>query len=505
MLESTVKRILNAKVYDVAEVTPLDYAHILSSRLNNHVWFKREDLQTTFSFKLRGAYNRISQLTEEQRTRGVIAASAGNHAQGVAMASAKLGIKSTIVMPRTTPSIKVDSVRRLGGKVVLHGDAYDEAAVHAEKLTKEKGLTFVHPFDDDLVIAGQGTIGKELLEQSGGKLDAVFVPVGGGGLIAGITAYIKYLRPDIKIIGVEPEDTPTLHAAMAAGKRVTLKSVGIFADGVAVKQIGKRPFELVKGLVDEVVLVNVDQICAAISDMFDDTRSIPEPAGALAIAGAKAYVARTGVTGQNFAVITSGANMNFHRLRHVSERAEIGEGREALLAVTIPETPGSFRAFCKKLGRRSVTEFNYRYADSSQAVIFVGVSLSGGSEERKELITSLEGAGLGVTDLTDNEVAKLHSRYTVGGRTGDTELSEQMFRFEFPERPGALGQFLDALGKRWNITLFHYRNHGAAYGRVLVAFEGTAADKKAILESLKPLGYTVVDESLNPVYELFLK
>jgi threonine dehydratase len=505
MLESTVKRILNAKVYDVAKVTPLDYATILSSRLNNQVWFKREDLQTTFSFKLRGAYNRISQLTEEQRARGVIAASAGNHAQGVAMASAKLGIKSTIVMPRTTPSIKVDSVRRLGGKVVLHGDAYDEAAVHAEKLTKERGLTFVHPFDDDLVIAGQGTIGKELLEQSGGKLDAVFVPVGGGGLISGITAYIKYLRPDIKIIGVEPEESPTLHAAIAAGKRVTLKSVGIFADGVAVKQIGKRPFEIVKDLVDEVVLVNVDQICAAISDMFDETRSISEPAGALAIAGVKAYVERTGVTGQNFAVITSGANMNFHRLRHVSERAEIGEGREALLAVTIPETPGSFREFCKKLGRRSVTEFNYRYADSSQAVVFVGVSLSGGSEERKELIASLEGAGLGVTDLTDNEVAKLHSRYTVGGRTGETALPEQMFRFEFPERPGALGEFLDALGKRWNITLFHYRNHGAAYGRVLVAFEGKPADKKAILESLKPLGYTVVDESLNPVYELFLK
>lgn len=505
MLESTVKRILNAKVYDVAEVTPLDYGRNLSSRINNHVWIKREDLQTTFSFKLRGSYNHIAQLSEEQCAAGVIAASAGNHAQGVAMASTKLGIKSTIVMPRTTPSIKVDSVKRLGGKVVLHGDAYDEAAAHAQKLVDEQGLTFVHPFDDDLVIAGQGTIGKEILEQSGGKLDAVFVPVGGGGLIAGVAAYIKYLRPDIKVIGVEPEDTPTLYAAMQAGRRVTLKSVGIFADGVAVKQIGKKPFQLAKDLVDEVVLVNVDQICAAISDMFDDTRSIPEPAGALAIAGAKEYAARSGVTGQNFAVISSGANMNFHRLRHVSERAEIGEGREALLAVTIPEVSGSFRAFCKKLGRRSVTEFNYRYSDSNQAVIFVGVSLSGGAPERQELIASLEEAGLGVTDLTDNEVAKLHSRYTVGGRCSTTKLSEQMFRFEFPERPGALGQFLDALGKRWNITLFHYRNHGAAYGRVLVAFEGTASDKKAILESLKPLGYTVIDESNNAVYDLFLK
>lgn len=505
MLESTVKRILNAKVYDVADVTPLDYGRILSSRLDNHVWIKREDLQTTFSFKLRGSYNRIAQLSEEQRAKGVIAASAGNHAQGVAMASSKLGIKSTIVMPRTTPSIKVDSVKRLGGKVVLHGDAYDEAAAHAEKLVAEKDLTFVHPFDDDLVIAGQGTIGKEILEQSGGKLDAVFVPVGGGGLIAGVAAYIKYLRPDIKIIGVEPEDTPTLKSALEAGRRVTLKSVGIFADGVAVKQIGKKPFELAKNLVDDVVLVNVDQICAAISDMFDDTRSIPEPAGALAIAGVKEYVAQTGVSGKNFAVISSGANMNFHRLRHVSERAEIGEGREALLAVTIPEKPGSFRAFCKKLGRRSVTEFNYRYADAEQAVIFVGVALSGGQDERHELISSLESAGLGVTDLTDNEVAKLHSRYTVGGRSGSAELSEQMFRFEFPERPGALGEFLSALGTQWNITLFHYRNHGAAYGRVLVAFEGSASDKKAILESLKPLGYTVVDESSNPVYELFLK
>lgn len=502
-LDSVVKKILDARVYDVAVRTPLDLAPVLSARLNNQVWLKREDLQPVFSFKLRGAYNRMAQLTDEQRSKGVVCASAGNHAQGVALSAKHMGIKATIVMPRTTPDIKVKSVRALGAKVVLHGDAYDDASAHAHDLVTKTGGSYIHPYDDEHVIAGQGTIAREILEQMQGPVDAVFVPVGGGGLIAGVAAYVKYLRPDVKVIGVESEESPTLHAAMAAGKRVTLKQVGIFADGVAVKQIGKRTFDIAKQCVDEVVLVSVDQICAAIADVFDDTRSIAEPAGALAVAGLKKYVQAHAVEGQNLVAIDSGANINFHRLRHVSERAELGEAREALFAVAIPEQPGSFKKFCAALGKRGITEFNYRYADKDQAQIFVGLSLSD-AVERAELLQKLADAGYGVVDMTDNEMAKLHVRYMVGGAGSEGGDEELLFRFEFPERPGALMEFLKGIGARWNISLFHYRNHGAAYGRVLVGMQVPKGERKALRESLSAVGYPVVEETDNPAAQLFL-
>lgn len=505
-LDSVVKKILDARVYDVATRTPLDFAPNLSRRLRNQVWLKREDLQPVFSFKLRGAYNRMAQLSEAEKKKGVVCASAGNHAQGVAMSAQYLGLKATIVMPRTTPEIKVQNVRNLGAKVLLHGDAYDDASTYALKLVKEQGATYIHPYDDEHVIAGQGTIAREILEQLKGPLDAVFIPVGGGGLIAGMAAYIKYLRPDVKVIGVEPEDAPTLHAAMAAKRRVSLKSVGLFADGVAVKKIGEKTFKLAREYVDEVVLVSVDQICAAISDVFDDTRSIAEPAGALSVAGLKKYVQEKGAEGQHFVAIESGANINFHRLRHVSERAELGEAREALFAVGIPEQPGSFKRFCSLLGKRSITEFNYRYADREMAQIFVGLSL-GEPSERGELFAKLEAAGYSVVDMTDNEMAKLHVRYMVGGMSPSTSkagVDERLFRFEFPERPGALMEFLKAIGSQWNISMFHYRNHGAAYGRVLTGLEVPAAEAKALRESLNQVGYPVVEETDNPAAKLFL-
>jgi len=502
-MQNYVDAILQARVYDVAEKTPLDSAPNLSARLHNTVLLKREDEQPVFSFKLRGAYNKMSQLSAAARERGVICASAGNHAQGVALAARHLGIKATIVMPRTTPAIKVNAVKQRGGKVVLHGDMYDDASEHAHKMAERDALTYVHPYDDPAVIAGQGTVAKEILDDHPAPIHAIFVPVGGGGLVAGVAAYVKQVRPEIKIIGVEPEDAPTLHTALAQNRRVTLKQVGLFADGVAVRQIGKETFKIAKALVDEVVLVSVDEICAAIRDNFEDTRAVVEPAGALAVAGIKKYVAEHGIAGETLIAINSGANINFNRLRHVAERAELGEQGEALLAVTIPERPGSFRDFCSVLGKRGITEFNYRLAASEQAQIFVGVALTEGMAEKAALIATLQAAGYPVLDLTDNEMAKLHLRYMVGGRAPEA-TDELLYRFEFPERPGALMQFLRKVGQRWNISLFHYRNHGAAYGRVLCGLQVPRAEHATLRESFEKLGYRYVDESKNPAYSLFL-
>ena len=495
--------ILNARVYEIARETPLEPARRLSQRLDNQVWIKREDLQPVFSFKIRGAYNKIANLSEADCKRGVIAASAGNHAQGVAIGAQHRGIKALIVMPRTTPQIKVAAVRSYGARIVLHGDSYDDAYAHAQQLAAEKGLVFIHPFDDPEVIAGQGTVAMELLRQHTGHPHAIFVPVGGGGLIAGMAAYVKALRPEIRIIGVEPEDAPTMHAALAAKRRVVLKQVGIFVDGVAVRQVGKENFRLARRFVDEVILVSTDEICAAIKDIFDDTRSIAEPAGALAVAGMKKYIAREGLSGQELIAINSGANMNFDRLRHVAERAELGERREALLAVTIPERPGSFRQFCKALGQRSITEFNYRYADASRAHVYAGVELTEGDDERLALLEQLKQDGYPVIDMTDNEVAKLHIRHMVGGRAPALD-NEILYRFEFPERPGALLRFLTAIGERWNISLFHYRNHGADYGRVLVGVQVPTKGRRAFREFLDSTGYPYSEETDNPVYDLFL-
>ena len=497
-----VEEILRARVYDVAVESPLEVARRLSERLGNQVMLKREDAQQVFSFKLRGAYNKIYGLSDEAKARGVVAASAGNHAQGVALAGRELGVKATIVMPTTTPGIKVDTVRRLGGKAVLFGDSYDEANEHALQLAEERGLSFIHPFDDPKVIAGQGTVGMEILRQHADPIEAVFVPVGGGGLIAGIAAYIKQIRPEIKIIGVEPKDAPTLHDALAAGRRVRLKSVGLFADGVAVRQIGKETFAVARDFVDEVVLVNTDQICAAIKDIYDDTRSVAEPAGALAVAGIKQYLADNPMDSKTLVAILSGANINFDRLRHVAERAEVGEQREALLAVEIPEKPGAFLRFCRLLGKRSITEFNYRYADDMSAQVFCGVELRGGGQERQELIEHLRSKGYSIVDMTDNETAKLHVRYMVGGHAANA-VDERLYRFEFPERPGALLDFLSGLSRGWNISLFHYRNHGSAYGRVLVGIQLAAKAHREFDEFMKDLGYTYVEETDNPAYRLF--
>ncbi len=509
MLNAYIKRILQAQVYDVALETPVEPARSLSRRLDNQVLLKREDLQPVFSFKLRGAYNKIVNLSDEQKERGVITASAGNHAQGVALAASGLGINAVIVMPKTTPEIKVASVRAHGGNVVLHGDIFDEAYAHAKQLEDLKGYTFVHPYDDPDVIAGQGTIGMEILRQHTGPLEAIFIPVGGGGLIAGVSCYIKYLRPDIKIVGVEPKDSACLHAALQADERVVLDQVGLFADGVAVKQIGEETFRLAREYVDEVITVTTDEICAAVKDVFDDTRSICEPAGALSIAGLKKYVEREQTQGQTLMAIASGANVNFDRLRHIAERAELGERREAIFAVTIPEQPGSFLQFCDTLGKRSITEFNYRFAASDAAHVFVGIQTSGGVGETAEVTEKLREKGYGVTNLTDNEMAKLHIRHMVGGR-GQTEdgkgvPNEVLFRFEFPERPGALLQFLIKLGAKWNISLFHYRNHGAAYGRVLVGLQVPEQEHDVLIRYFNELGYRYWDECDNPAYGLFLQ
>jgi threonine dehydratase len=497
-----IEKILRARVYDVARETPLDRAPLLSARLENQVLLKREDLQPVFSFKLRGAYNKIVHLSEEERRRGVIAASAGNHAQGVALAAAMLEIPALIVMPKTTPPIKVQAVRARGAKTVLHGDSYDEAYEHAMILCQERGLAFIHPFDDPEVIAGQGTIGMELLRQHSGDIEAIFVPVGGGGLIAGISAYVKYVRPEVKVIGVEPDDAPTLYRALQAGARVKLDQVGIFADGVAVREIGKETFRVARRTVDDVLLVSSDEICAAIKDIFDDTRTVAEPAGALAVAGLKKYVAREGVRNRSLIAIESGANINFDRLRHVAERAEFGERREALFAVQIPERPGSFLRFCRDLGRRSITEFNYRYADQTQAQIFVGVELQHGDQERNELVERLRSKDYPIVDMTENETAKLHIRYMVGGHASGLPY-EALVRFQFPERPGALLDFLTKLGKRWNISLFHYRNHGAAYGRVLMGIQVDPQQLPEFRQLLDDLDYPCWEETENPAYKLF--
>ena len=500
-----VTKILKARVYEVARETPLDLAPKLSARFGSEVWLKREDLQPIFSFKLRGAYNKLASLTGEERARGVIASSAGNHAQGVALAARQLGVRALIVMPETAPRIKVDAVERLGAEVVLAGESYDGAKERAEALVAERGLVFIPPFDDEHVIAGQGTVAMEIVRQHSDPFDVIFVEVGGGGLIAGISAYIKALWPQTRIVGVEPEDTPTLHAALAAGERVVLDHVGIFADGVAVKQIGVEPFRIARECVDEVVLVTTDEICAAIKDIFEDTRSIAEPAGALAVAGLKRYIEREGVDGQRFAAIVSGANVNFDRLRHIAERAELGEHRESLLAVTIPERPGSLLRFCDLIGKRSITEFNYRYAGDADAHIFVGVEIRDSGADKQALLDTLESDGYPVLDLSDNEMAKLHVRYMVGGHA-PRELDEVLYRFDFPDRPGALMHFLTRMGhKPWNISMFHYRNHGAAYGRVLIGLQVPQGERGAFQSFLDEVGYEYREETENPAYRLFLR
>jgi len=501
-LTTLLHDILTSRVYDVARETPLDPAPGLSHRLGNRVLLKREDLQPVFSFKLRGAYNKIAHLSDRERARGIITASAGNHSQGVAFSARKLGLRAVIVMPQTTPRIKVDAVRGMGAEVVLSGDTYGDAKAHCDTLVADTGMTFIHPFDDPLVIAGQGTIGAEILRHSQERLSAVFVPVGGGGLIAGIAGYIKALRPDVKVIGVEPFEADAMYRSLQAGHRVHLDHVGIFADGVAVREVGELTFELARETVDEVVRVSNDEVCAAIKDIFDDTRTIMEPAGALAAAGLKTWVEREGARGQALAAVLSGANMNFDRLRFVAERAELGEAREALIAVTIPERKGAFREFCGAIGRRVVTEFNYRLSGRQQAHIFVGFATQS-RQDADALIAQLRGSGYETVDLTDNEMAKLHVRHMVGGHAPDVQ-HERLCRFEFPERPGALGDFLEALAGRWNISLFHYRNHGSDFGRVLAGLEVEDGDLAAFRSFLDGLGYEYAIESDNPAYRFFL-
>jgi threonine dehydratase len=497
-----IKKILTARVYELAKETPLEHAPVLSRRLGNQVWIKREDESPVFSFKWRGAYNKMAGLTPAALKRGVIASSAGNHAQGVALGAKRLGTKAVIVMPRTTPQIKVDAVRSLGAEAVLHGDNYDAAYTHARRLARAKHLTFVHPYDDPEVIAGQGTIGLEILKQHTGRLDAVFVPVGGGGLISGIAVYVKQLRPEVKIIGVEPEDADAMERSLQLGRRIVLDHVGIFADGVAVRQVGRETFKLCRKFVDEVIVVTNDEICAAIKDVFEDRRSVLEPAGALGFAGLKRYVEREKWRGKRLITIASGANVNFDRLRHVAERAEIGERREAIIAVTIPERPGAFRKFCAAVGDHNITEFNYRYADPKNAHIFVGIQVQGGSEGNS-LIRTLRAKGYPTVDMTDNEMAKLHIRHLVGGRAPNA-VDEIVYRFEFPERPGALLNFLTKMGGAWNISLFHYRNHGADFGRVLVGMQVPPQDKRKFQAFLDNLGYEYTEETRNPAYRLFL-
>lgn len=502
-IDEYVKMIDEASVYDVAKNSPLELAANLSLRLKNRIFMKREDLQAVFSFKLRGAYNKLASLSEAELQAGVICSSAGNHAQGVALAAKRRDARAVIVMPVTTPSIKVDAVRALEGEVVLFGDNYDEAYKRALELAARENLTFIHPFDDPAVIAGQGTIGKELVGQMEDDVAAVFVPIGGGGLISGIAAYIKAKRPDVRIIGVEPEDSAGMRDSLRAGKPVILDHVGIFADGVAVRRVGDETFRLCQELVDEIVTVDTDQTCAAIKDIFEDTRSIVEPAGGLAVAGMKKYVAAKHINNQSFVVINCGANVNFDRLRHIAERAAIGEDQEMLLAVEIAEEPGSFLKFCKSLGRRGITEFNYRYNDAKSAHIFVGVQLRHGAREHAELLGKLTGLGYKVADLSNDEMAKLHIRHMVGG-SGASIQNERLFRFEFPERPGALLDFLKAIGNDWNISLFHYRNHGSDHGRVLAGIQVPDAESAELEAHLKRLGYAHFEESDNPAYRMFL-
>ncbi len=503
MLHKYIEKILRAKVYDVAVETPLDFARSLSVRLQNQVYLKREDLQPVFSFKLRGAYNKIASLTEQERSHGVIAASAGNHAQGVALSAKKLGIKALIVMPKTTPEIKVKAVKAWGAKIVLFGDSYDDACTHAKEIALDKGMTFVHAYDDPEVIAGQGTIGMEILRQNTGKIDVIFVPVGGGGLIAGIAAYVKFVRPEIKVIGVEPDDADSLNHALKQGRRVKIKQVGLFADGVAVKQVGREPFKLAQQFVDQVITVSTDEICAGIKDIFDDTRSVAEPAGALALAGLKKYVEQHQIKDQTLIAIESGANVNFDRLGYVAERTLVGEHKEILLAVSVPEIPGSFLKFCKALGKRNITEFNHRYFDNKMARVFVGISCTGQQADRDALISGLENKGFSVVDMTLNELAKDHVRHMVGGHAPQL-LGEIVYSIQFPERPGALLKFLASLGSRWNISMFHYRNHGAAFGKVLMGVQMPKSDKKEFEHRLEAVGFEYQEETKNPAYKLFV-
>jgi threonine dehydratase len=502
MLCDYLVQILTARVYDVAQETPLEIAPNLSKRLNNQLLLKREDMQSVFSFKLRGAYNKMVNLTPDMLAQGVIAASAGNHAQGVALGAKKLGTKAIIVMPVTTPQVKIDAVKARGGEVVLHGDTYDDAYGYARQLEVEKGMTFIHPFDDPHVIAGQGTIGMEILRQYQKPIHAIFVAIGGGGLISGIAAYVKRLRPEIKIIGVEPVDADAMRQSLQVGHRVRLPQVGLFADGVAVRQVGEETFRLCQQYVDDIILVDTDATCAAIKDVFEDTRSIVEPAGALAIAGAKAYVEREGIEGQTLVAVACGANMNFDRLRFVAERAEYGEQREAIFAVTIPEQAGSLRKFCECIGRRNLTEFSYRIADDKVAHIFVGVQIQNRAD-RVKMVTMFSECGFETIDLTDDELTKLHLRHMVGGHSLLAH-NELLYRFEFPERPGALMKFVGSMSPNWNISMFHYRNHGADYGRIVVGMQVPPMEMEEWQAFLDQLGYQYWDESHNPAYKLFL-
>ncbi|CFP40227.1 threonine ammonia-lyase, biosynthetic [Bordetella pertussis] len=497
-----LKRILTSKVYDVAVESPLERAPLLSQRIANNVLLKREDTQAVFSFKLRGAYNKMANLTPAARSRGVIAASAGNHAQGVALAATRLGCRAVIVMPTTSPQVKVDAVRRLGGEVVLAGDSFTDAYEHAQQLEKREKLTFVHPFDDPDVIAGQGTIGMEILRQHPGEIEAIFVAIGGGGLIAGVAAYIKQLRPEIKIIGVQTEDSDAMVRSVRAGRRVQLSDVGLFSDGTAVKLVGAETFRLARQYVDDFVVVNTDAICAAIKDVFQDTRSVLEPAGAMAVAGAKQYAAEHKLKGKTLVAVACGANMNFDRLRFVAERAEVGEMREAVFAVTMPEQRGSFRRFCELVGNRSVTEFNYRISDAERAHVFVGVQVSTPAEPEK-IAANFRRHGFDTLDLTHDELAKTHLRHMVGGHSA-LARNELLYRFEFPERPGALMRFLNAMNPDWNISLFHYRNQGADYGNILIGIQVPPTDKKLFKTFVAELGYPQWNETDNPAYRLFL-
>ncbi len=503
MPDSLFERILKARVYDVAKETALDPAPALSRRFANTIYFKREDLQPVFSFKLRGAFNKMFHLSEQEKQNGVIAASAGNHAQGIALSGKKLGVKTRIVMPEITPDIKIEAVKSFGGEPIIYGTSFDDAYAHALELSETKGYTFIHPFDDLDVIAGQGTIAMELLKQHQDPIDAIFIAVGGGGLASGIGTYIKHLYPDTRIIGVEHDQAPSMYQAFKQNKRVTLDRIGTFADGAAVKQVGQQTFEIAKKVLDDVILVSTDETCAAIKDMFEDTRTILEPAGALAIAGLKKYIEDQQLENKQLIAITSGANINFDRLRHVAERAELGEKREALLAVTIPERPGSFREFCHAIGNRQITEFNYRYADKKDAQVFAGVKLNNAMQERDELLQELRNKHYAVTDLSDNELAKVHLRFMVGGHAQGVE-NEQLYRFRFPESPGALLHFLTRIGNRWNISLFHYRNHGSDFGRVLAGIQVPADECEEFRTFLKNLGYEYWDETDNPAYQRFL-
>lgn len=497
-----LQKILTSSVYDVAEETPLELASNLSHRLNNHIWIKREDLQPVFSFKIRGAYNKMAALTAIELSKGVITASAGNHAQGVALSAQKLNCRAVIVMPSTTPQIKVDAVRSRGGEVVLHGNSFNDAYDHAMMLVQQSGMTYIPPFDDPYVIAGQGTVGLEITRQHSRPIDAIFVPIGGGGLAAGVAAYIKNIRPTIKVIGVQTHDSNAMYQSIQAGKVLSLPDVGLFSDGTAVKQVGEETFALCRDLLDEIICVDTDAVCSAIKDIFDDTRSITEPAGALSLAGLKAYIQREKAENQTLIAVASGANMNFHRLRHVSERSELTDQNEAILAVTIPERAGSFLKFIEILGSRNITEFNYRYGDDNDAHIFVGIQTAG-KEDLAIIIKALQAASLPAVDLTDNEMAKIHIRYMVGGRT-DKISNERVLSFAFPEQPGALVRFLSAMRSCWTITLFHYRNHGADYGRVLVGVQVPQTDEVAFADFLHSLGYAFYEETNNIAYRLFL-